>query len=168
LNFSNDPPQPVGQFSDAGTSNAVARGDHTHAMPDIWGTSVASGVVVFDMDKLDQTRQIESVVIDPELGGGAIYVVLGLESNTSGEGVFVGQIDQFEDQHFPEVILAANIFPAAVSPDSKEGLVGNSTFQIWAHATMRGEVLPQFFRVHWWAYRAGKNFGEMPFNAQVR
>jgi len=80
----------------------------------------------------------------------------------------VGQIDQFDNAHFPLVNLGANIFPAAVSPDSKDRLVNNSTFQIWAHATMSGEILPRFFRVRWWAYRTGKDFGEMPFDALVR
>ena len=157
LNFENGAPRPVGQFPDPGRSNTVARGDHTHAMPDVWPANAATGVYVFDLRESGLSRYAISFLIDPRLGPGAISVSYGLVAGAEGEGIFVGQVDQFEGaiteqlrfQPFPPVSLAARIFPTL---DEKGA---NSTFEIWAHTAGKAESLPEVFRVRWWAYRAG-------------
>jgi hypothetical protein len=162
VNFENVSAQPVGAVSRPGTSNTVARGDHTHAMPDVWGTNVATGVLAFDMRQAGKLLHVTSNHIDPGLGPGTIAVVLGLEAELSNEGTFVGEIDHFEDamlegggfRRFPPVLLGAAIQPPGIS----RGLA-RTTFQIWAQSTPRGEFLPETFRVRWWAYRPGTDFG---------
>jgi hypothetical protein len=166
VNFEDVSAQPVGQVSNPGTSNTVARGDHTHAMPDVWGTSVATGVVAFSMRQAGKQSHVTSLPIDPRLGADTIAVVVGLESEVEGEGTFVGDVDQFEDamlegggfRRFPSILLGAAIQPPRLS----RGL-GTTTFQIWAQATPRAEILPDTFRVRWWAYRPGKDLGVIDY-----
>lgn len=166
VNFHDVAPQPVGQFSNPGTSNTVARGDHTHAAPDVWGTSVATGVVAFNMRQAGKQAHVTSLPIDPDLGPEAIKVVVGLESEVPGEGLFVGEVDHFEDamnegggfRRFPSVLLGAAILP----PGYIRGLK-NTTFEIWARATERVGVLPETFRVRWWAYRPGRDHGVIDY-----
>ena len=171
VNFEDVTAQPVGQVSNPGTSNAVARGDHTHAMPDIWGTSVATGVVAFNMKQAGKQAHITSLSVDPGLGTGTIAVVVGLDSEVPGEGTFVGEIDHFEDamlegggfRRFQSVQLAA-----VVTPPSGFGKgIRNTTFEIWAQATERAGILPDAFRVRWWAYKVGKDLGTIDYMPQV-
>jgi hypothetical protein len=167
VNFEDGDPQPVGPFSSPGEFNTVARGDHTHAMPDVWGTSVATGVVAFNMRQAGKQVFITSLPIDPGLGAGTIAVVVGLESDVAGGGTFVGEIDNFEDaisssgdfRHYPSILLGASIVP----PGIIRGPSVSTTFQIWAHATPRAEILPDAFRVRWWAYRPGKDLGVIDY-----
>jgi hypothetical protein len=167
VNFEDATAQPVGQASNPGKSNTVARGDHTHAMPDVWGTNVATGVVAFNMKQAGLQRHINSLPIDPGLGAGTITVVLGLESEVAGEGTFVGNVEQFEDamlegggfRRFQSILLGAVVLPpTAISKGFR-----NTTFEIWAQATPRAEVLPVAFRVRWWAYRPGQDLGVIDF-----
>ena len=166
VNFEDGAPQPVGQDANPGRSNTVARGDHVHAVPDVWGTSVSTGVVAFNMRQAGPQRHTLSLPIDPGLGAGGIAVVVGLESELKGEGTFVGEIDHFEQamaegggfQRFPSVLLGAVILPPGTSTEMK-----STTFEIWAQATDKSEALPAAFSVRWWAYRAGKDFGTIDY-----
>ena len=166
VNFEDGAPQPVGEVPNPGRSNTVARGDHVHAMPDVWGTSVSTGVVAFNMRRAGQQRHTFSLPIDPELGTGLITVVVGLESEVEGEGTFVGEIEYFEEamfegggfRRFPSVLVGTTILPPGSSKDFK-----NTTFEIWAQATRKSEVLPELFRVRWWAYRAGRDLGTIDY-----
>jgi hypothetical protein len=168
VNFEDVSAQPVGQVSNPGKSNTVARGDHAHAMPDVWGTNVATGVVAFNMRQAGQQRHITSLPIDPGLGVGTITVVLGLESEVAGEGTFVGDVDQFEDamlegggfRRFQSVLLGAVILPPT---GIVRGFGKSTTFEIWAQATPRAEILPAAFRVRWWAYRPGNDQGVIDY-----
>ncbi|HEX8146426.1 MAG TPA: DUF2793 domain-containing protein [Pyrinomonadaceae bacterium] len=166
VNFEDKSAEPVGQFSSPGSSNTVARGDHVHAMPDVWGTNVATGVVAFNMRLAGKQVHISSLPIDPGLGAGDIAVVVGLESEVSGEGTFVGEVDHFEDamlegggfRRFPSILLGAAIQP----PGLRRGL-STTTFQIWAQASDRVGILPETFRVRWWAYRPGRDLGVIDY-----
>jgi hypothetical protein len=166
VNFEDVTAHPVGQTSSAGKSNTVARGDHVHAMPDVWGLNVATGVVAFNMRLAGKQVHINSLPINPGLGAGVIAVVVGLAADEAGEGTFVGEIDHFEDamlegggfRRFPSILLGAAIQP----PGIKSGL-GTTTFQIWAQATDRVGSLPDTFRVRWWAYRPGRDLGEIDY-----
>jgi hypothetical protein len=167
VNFEDVTAQPVGQVSSAGRSNTVARGDHTHAMPDVWGTSVATGVVAFSMRDAGKQAHVRSLPINPGLGAGAITVVVGLESEVPGEGIFVGEIDHFEDamvegggfRRFQSILLGAVVLP----PTGFVKGVPSTTFEIWAQATERVGSLPDAFRVRWWAYRPGKDLGVIDY-----
>lgn len=167
VNFESATAQPVGPVSNPGSSNAVARGDHTHAMPDVWGDSVATGVIAFNMRQAGKQSHIRSLAIDPRLGVGTIGVVVGLESEVPGEGVFVGEVDHFEDamfegggfRRFQSILLGAVVTPP---PRIGKGLE-NTTFEIWAQASPRAEILPDEFRVRWWAYRAGRDQGVVDY-----
>lgn len=167
VNFEDATAQPVGTDSNPGKSNTVARGDHTHAMPDVWGTNVATGVIAFSMKQAGLQRHINSLPIDPGLGSGTIAVVLGLESEVQGEGTFVGDVDQFEEamqeggdfRRFQSVLLGAVVLP----PTAIGKGFRNTTFEIWAQATPKAEVLPDAFRVRWWAYRPGNDLGVINF-----
>ena len=166
VNFNDGSPQPVGPVSNPGTSNAVARGDHVHAMPDVWGTNVSTGVIAFNMRQAGKLPHVTSLPIDPGLGAGVVAVVVGLESEVEGEGTFVGEIDNFEEamlegggfQRFPPVLLGADI----QQPGIRRGF-GTTTFQIWAQAAPRAQFLPDVFRVRWWAYRPGKDLGVIDY-----
>lgn len=166
VNFEDVSAQPVGTVSNPGRSNTVARGDHVHAMPDVWETSVATGVIAFNMRQAGKLAHVISLPIDPGLGSGALAVVVGLEAEVEGEGTFVGEIDNFEEamlegggfRRFPSVLLGA----AIVQPGIRRGF-GTTTFQIWAQAAPRAEFLPDLFRVRWWAYRPGKDLGVIDY-----
>ncbi|HEX7317677.1 MAG TPA: DUF2793 domain-containing protein [Pyrinomonadaceae bacterium] len=166
VNFHNAQTQPVGQLSEPGIANTVARGDHTHAMPDVWGASVATGVIAFSMRLAGKVPHTISLPINPGLGLGAITVVVGLESEIQGEGTFVGDIDHFEDamndgsgsfRRFPSILLGATILPSGL------GNLKNTTFEIWARASERIAFLPDSFRVRWWAYKPGKDLGVIDY-----
>lgn len=167
VNFEDVTAQPVGQSSSPGRSNTVARGDHVHAMPDVWGTSVATGVIAFSMRQAGQQQHITSLPIDPGLGAGTITVVLGLESEVAGEGTFVGEIDHFEEaifegggfRRFQSILLGAVVIP----PSSFGKGIRSTTFEIWAQATERVGILPDAFRVRWWAYKPGKDLGVIDY-----
>ncbi|MET0649607.1 MAG: DUF2793 domain-containing protein [Pyrinomonadaceae bacterium] len=167
VNFENSTAQPVGPASSPGSSNTVSRGDHVHAMPDIWGTSVSTGVVAFDMKDAGKQRHTISLPIDPGLGAGPITVVVGLESLAQGEATFVGDMGNFEEamiqgggfRQFPPVMLGAAILPGGFGRTG-----GNSTFEIWAKATPRSDVLPDAFSVRWWAYKPGHDLGTIFFS----
>lgn len=166
VNFEDVSAQPVGQVSNPGKSNTVARGDHVHAMPDVWGTSVATGIVAFNMRQAGKVAHVVSLPIDPGLGSGVVAVVVGLEAEIAGEGTFVGEIDHFEDamlegggfRRFPSILLGADIH----QPNISKGF-STTTFQIWARATLKAELLPDSFRVRWWAYRPGKDLGVIDY-----
>ena len=144
----------------------MARGDHVHAMPDIWGTSVSTGVVAFDMREAGGLPHTVSLPVDPGLGAGPITVLVGVESEVEGEATFVGDIGNFEEamfegggfRQFPSVMVGAAILPGGIRT------AGNTTFEIWAKATPKTESLPLAFRVRWWAYRAGTDFGTIFFS----
>jgi len=168
--FEDGETQPVGEKSSPGSSNTVARGDHTHAMPDVWGTSVATGVVAFNLRKAGKQSHITSLAINPELGAGSIAVVVGLESEVPGEGAFVGEVDYFEDamvegggfRRFQSILLGAVVLQPGISRGFP-----STTFEIWAQATPRAEVLPDEFRVRWWAYKAGRDQGVIDYTPEA-
>lgn len=161
VNFENATAQPVGQFSSPGTSNTVARGDHVHAIADIVGLSVTTGVIAFNMKFAGQQSYTLSGAIDPGLGAGPITVIVGLQ--TDDGSLFVGEVDQFEKamgefvfRDFPLVLVGAAITPGGLR-------TGNSTFEIWAKAAESTFFLPTFFKVRWWAFRVGKDLGVIDY-----
>lgn len=169
VNFEDAYAQPVGQVSSPGRSNTVARGDHVHAMPDVWGASVSTGVVAFNMRQAGKRTRINSPFVDPGLGAGPIAVVVGLETDGgTSEGTFtgVGEVNDFEDaaeaetgfRRFPPVLLGAVVF----QPPFRRG-EQNTRFEIWAQATPRAQILPDAFRVRWWAYRVGNDLGVIDY-----
>jgi hypothetical protein len=164
VNFEDKSAEPVGRFSSPGSSNTVARGDHVHAMPDVWRNSVATGVVAFNMKQAGKQTRINSLAVDPGLGQGPVSVVVGLETEPSREGTFtgVGEINDFQDgveaetgsRRFPPILVGAVVHQPLFSKGTS-----NTTFEIWAQATPRAEILPETFRVRWWAYRVGSDLG---------
>jgi hypothetical protein len=61
-------------------------------------------------------------------------------------------------RRFPPILVGAAIF----QPTFSRGLK-NTTFEVWAQATPQAEVLPETFRVRWWAYRAGNDRGVVDY-----